>query len=103
MMQINPTVIRAKRIEMGWTQQQLSDVSGLSLRTIQRVESQGQGSLETCNALCAVLELDRQQILLEKPAILRSRSVLNITPWWAIIGAILLGFLVGVLTTLLIN
>lgn len=103
MMQINPTVIRAKRIAMGWTQQQLSDVSGLSLRTIQRVESQGQGSLETCNGLCAVLELDRQQILLEKSAILRSRSALNITPWWAIIGAILLGFLVGVLTTLLIN
>ncbi len=54
--------IRELRTARGWTQQQLADVTGLSLRTIQRVELQGNASMETLNALCATLEVERQAL-----------------------------------------
>lgn len=61
-MQINQQLIRDTRQQRGWTQQQLAELCGLSLRTIQRVELQGTASLETCQALASVLELDRQTL-----------------------------------------
>ena len=52
-MQINALFIREKRTQRGWTQQQLADICGLSLRTIQRVELHGIASLETSKALAS--------------------------------------------------
>lgn len=51
-------IIRKLRLEKGWSQETLAEVSGLSVRTIQRIERGGQASLETMNALAAVLETD---------------------------------------------
>ena len=50
-------------MDKGWTQQQLADVTSLSLRTIQRIENQGVASNETVNALCAVFAVERSEIL----------------------------------------
>lgn len=41
-----------------WTQEQLASASGLSKRTIQRVESDASASLETQKALAATFSLD---------------------------------------------
>lgn len=41
-MQINNNTVKLLRTEKSWTQQHLADASGVSLRTIQRVESDGQ-------------------------------------------------------------
>jgi transcriptional regulator with XRE-family HTH domain len=51
-------LVRKLRIEKGWSQETLAEVSGLSVRTIQRTERGGNASLETLNALAAVLETD---------------------------------------------
>ncbi|WP_442871887.1 helix-turn-helix domain-containing protein [Colwellia sp. 75C3] len=40
-MQININVIKTQRNNRAWSQTQLGDVSGLSLRTIQRIENTG--------------------------------------------------------------
>lgn len=45
------------RLSKGWSQISLSQMSGLSLRTIQRVESGNPASLETAKSLAATFEL----------------------------------------------
>jgi transcriptional regulator with XRE-family HTH domain len=57
-MQIDSTRVRAERERRAWSQEHLAEVSGLALRTIQRVESTGNGSYETVKALAAVIECD---------------------------------------------
>jgi transcriptional regulator with XRE-family HTH domain len=57
-MQIDSKRVRAERERRAWSQEHLSEVSGLALRTIQRVESTGNGSYETVKALAAVFECD---------------------------------------------
>ena len=51
-------LIQKLRLQRGWSQEQLAEVSGLSVRTIQRLEGGQPGSLETMNALAAVFEID---------------------------------------------
>lgn len=57
--------IRRLRVERGWTQEQLAEVANLSARTIQRIEKTGVASLESCNAIAAVFEQPRQDLLLQ--------------------------------------
>ena len=45
-------------IEKGWSQQQLADLSGLSARTIQRIEQGQSASTESLKSLAAVFEID---------------------------------------------
>lgn len=51
-------LVRKLRIEKGWSQETLAEISGLSVRTIQRIERGGKASLETLGALAAVLKVD---------------------------------------------
>ena len=55
-------LIQKLRLQRGWSQEQLADVSGVSVRTIQRLERGQPGSLETLNALAAVFEIDIDQL-----------------------------------------
>lgn len=48
---------RALRLERAWSQEQLSELSGLSTRTVQRIENGERPSLETLSALAAVFEV----------------------------------------------
>lgn len=51
-------MIRKLRIQRAWSQEQLAEFAGLSIRTVQRME-QGQGaSLETLKSLAAVFEVN---------------------------------------------
>ena len=99
-MLIHAPVVKNERTSKGWTQQQLADVAGLSLRTIQRVESQGQGSMETCNALCAVLEIERRR-LLEAQEMAETHTRAKFVGFIA--SGALAGFLCGVLVMLLLR
>ncbi len=49
-------IIRSLREDRGWSQEQLADVSGISVRTIQRIETGNRGSLESLKCLAAVFE-----------------------------------------------
>lgn len=65
-MDINASVIRSERLARSWTQQHLADACNLSLRTVQRVERFGSAAPDTVMELCAVLEIDRDD-LVDKP------------------------------------
>ena len=58
-------LVRKLRIEKGWSQETLAEVSGLSVRTIQRIERGGNASLESLGALAAVFEVDIATLVTE--------------------------------------
>lgn len=56
-MRVDPKRIRAERESRAWSQEHLATVSGLGLRTIQRIEKTGAASFESARALAAVFEV----------------------------------------------
>ncbi len=51
-------IVRKLRLQRGWSQDQLAELTGLSVRTIQRLERGNTPSLESARALAAVFEVD---------------------------------------------
>jgi transcriptional regulator with XRE-family HTH domain len=51
-------LIQKLRLRRGWSQEQLADLSGLSVRTIQRLERGQTASVESLKALGAAFEID---------------------------------------------
>ncbi len=62
-MKAKSSLIRKLRTERLWSQEHLAKISGLGLRTIQRLESQGSGSNESIKALAAVFEVDSDSLV----------------------------------------
>ncbi|QMV13572.1 2TM domain-containing protein [Vibrio spartinae] len=54
--------IRKRRLQKGWSQEQLAQLSGLNIRTVQRIERGQKPSLESLNALAAVFEIDLSEL-----------------------------------------
>ena len=50
-------MIKNMRLSKGWSQEQLADFSGLSVRTVQRLERGHSTGLESLNCIAAVLEV----------------------------------------------
>lgn len=50
--------VQKLRLKHGWSQQQLADASGLSVRTVQRIEAGDPASTESLKSLAAVFEVD---------------------------------------------
>jgi len=57
-MKLNYKKIKSLREKHCWSQDELASISGLSIRTIQRVEKTGNSSLETMKALASVFKVD---------------------------------------------
>lgn len=55
---INLRDIKKMRLERHWSQDQLAEMSGLSLRTIQRIENGQNAGLESLKSLAAVFEVN---------------------------------------------
>ncbi|GAA5442317.1 hypothetical protein Misp06_00491 [Microbulbifer sp. NBRC 101763] len=55
-------IIRKLRLQRGWSQEQLARISGLNIRTIQRIERGQNPSLESRKALAAVFEIDLSEL-----------------------------------------
>jgi len=51
-------LIQKLRLQRGWSQEQLAELSGLSVRTIQRLERGQPASVESLKALGAAFEID---------------------------------------------
>ena len=60
--------VRTLRESHGWTQEHLADVSGVSTRTIQRVEAKHAYSGETAMALASAFSIDVQDLVAPGPA-----------------------------------
>ena len=56
-MKVDPRTVRAERERRAWSQEHLAEVTGLGLRTIQRIEKTGAASYESARALAAVFEV----------------------------------------------
>jgi len=51
-------IVKKLREKQNWSQEQLAIMSGLSTRTIQRIESGNKASLESLKSLASVFEID---------------------------------------------
>ncbi len=51
-------ILKKLRVEKNWSQEQVAIFSGLSIRTIQRVESGQSASIETLKSIASVFEID---------------------------------------------
>jgi DNA-binding XRE family transcriptional regulator len=64
-MKINGAIVRALRERKSWSQEHLANASGLSARTVQRVEMEGIGSAETRLALAGALGVPVADLIAE--------------------------------------
>ncbi|QIL21822.1 helix-turn-helix domain-containing protein [Thermomonas sp. HDW16] len=60
-------LVQKLRLQYGWSQQQLAELSGLSVRTIQRIERGMPASTETLKSLASIFEIDFNQLSSEQP------------------------------------
>lgn len=78
-MKISSAKVRRFRSEHGWSQDQLALASGLSLRTIQRVEAEGNASRETQVCLAATFGITlaelAEEAIVDKPLAHQSTDV----------------------------
>lgn len=66
---IDKDAIKTLRKERSWSQDHLASVSGLSLRTVQRIENEGTCSLESKKALAAAFETNANALDINTTAI----------------------------------
>ena len=66
-MHVNSIRLRELRLARQWSQEQLATLSGLNLRTVQRLESGAKISNESLRALAAVLEVPAESLLMGDP------------------------------------
>ncbi|WDE06313.1 2TM domain-containing protein [Thalassomonas viridans] len=59
-------IVRKLRLQRGWSQEQLAELSGLSVRTIQRIERGQSAGLESMKSLAAVFEIELTELQQEK-------------------------------------
>jgi transcriptional regulator with XRE-family HTH domain len=77
-MELNKETLKTQRDSRAWSQTQLSEVSGLSLRTIQRIEKTGIASQESVKSLAAVYECSIPELVIQKDSpLLESRFSFN--------------------------
>ena len=60
-------IVRKLRLQRAWSQDQLAQLSGLSIRTIQRIERGQKAGLESMKALAAVFEIPLADLQQQEP------------------------------------
>ncbi|MEQ9264352.1 MAG: helix-turn-helix transcriptional regulator [Balneolaceae bacterium] len=73
--------IRELRMEKSWSQSLLAKAAGLSLRTIQRIETNGKAAPETLLAVAGAFDIDVEKLtgkIIESEGALQSESLLGI-------------------------
>jgi len=61
-MRLDRALVRRERQKRAWSQEHLAEVTGLGLRTIQRVEKTGSASYESVRALASVFSLEIENL-----------------------------------------
>ncbi len=95
-MKINSEKVRELRNKRGWSQDQLSASSGLSLRTIQRVEAEGNISRESKVCLAATFDIDLSELDFVGTLKTNTDSVVKYKPNKIVISLGLLSFIISV-------
>lgn len=79
-MRVDSKQIRAERERRAWSQDQLARVTGLGLRTIQRIEKTGAASFESAKALAAVFSVNVADLRVQPPVPPKAKSALPVRP-----------------------
>lgn len=91
-MKIDSSYIKAQRTRRAWSQEHLAEVTGLGLRTIQRIEKTGAASYESARALAAVFEMDVAELRVAPPVVVEPRRVnLSLRQVLGVVGALVTG------------
>ena len=91
-MRIDSSYIKAQRARRAWSQEHLAEVSGLGLRTIQRIEKTGAASYESARSLAAVFEIDVAKLRVAEPALVEPRRVsISLRPVLGVVCALVTG------------
>lgn len=75
-------IVKKLRDKNNWSQEQLATMCGLSIRTIQRVESGQSASLETLKSLASVFEVEISTLTEEITVIDKTTENWKSQPWW---------------------
>ena len=75
-------IVKKLRAERNWSQEQVATFTGLSIRTIQRVESGQNASVETLKSLASVFEVDISKLTKEIKVIDKKSEHWKAQPWW---------------------
>ncbi|MCL4264024.1 MAG: helix-turn-helix domain-containing protein [Anaerolineae bacterium] len=103
---IDSDKIRLWRKERYWSQEQVAEKAGISLRTIQRLENGGSASYDSAVSLANVFEVDVNDFLIEDGQFensvekQKSKSLMGLKMSFGIHAA---GFVIGMVTLLLID
>jgi transcriptional regulator with XRE-family HTH domain len=81
-MLVDTQLIRSEREKRAWSQSHLADVSGLGLRTIQRIEGVGHSSYESAAAIAAAFSLSVSDLRAELSSDGASESLRAARPWF---------------------
>ena len=91
-MKVDSSYIKAQRGRRAWSQEHLAEVSGLGLRTIQRIEKTGAASYESARSLAAVFEIDVAELRVAEPAVVEPRRIsVSLRPVLGVVGALVTG------------
>jgi len=91
-MKVDSSYIKAQRARRAWSQEHLAEVTGLGLRTIQRIEKTGAASYESARALAAVFEMDVAELRVAPPVVVEPRRVnLSLRQVLGVLGALVTG------------
>ena len=91
-MRIDSSYIKAQRARRAWSQEHLAEVTGLGLRTIQRIEKTGAASYESARSLAAVFEIDVADLRVAPPVVVEPRRVsLSMRQVLGVVGALVTG------------
>ena len=85
-MKINGDKVRALREQKSWSQEHLARASGLSGRTVQRVEVEGIASAETRLGLAAALGIPVTELLTESSSAIPVSGIVQRLPLWGWLG-----------------
>lgn len=83
-------IVKKLRVKKRWSQEQLANMAGLSLRTIQRVEAGKPASNETLKSLASVFEINISELTERVKVIDKKSEGWQSVPLWVSFG--LLGF-----------
>ena len=91
-MRVDSSYIKAERARRAWSQEHLAEVSGLGLRTIQRIEKTGAASYESARSLAAVFEIDVAELRVVEPVVVEPRRIsVSLRPVLGVVGALVTG------------
>jgi transcriptional regulator with XRE-family HTH domain len=75
-------IIKKLREQKNWSQEQLATMSGLSTRTIQRMESGNKASMESLKSVASVFEINIETLTKEITVIDKESAAWKEQPMW---------------------